>query len=339
MESRASYRAHQQSLSDQWTALRESLLTAAIESEGMPNGQLCMVCEIEHACLRCRDCGPNQFFCKGCGVKLHQCRNHFHYMEQWLRGQEFCPFMEQPVPHLTSTRMWHKDCCSRSVRMVIVVDFHGRQHLANIELCSCQDDALFFVQQGLWPASPCKPQFCFQFKFLDRVESLLLENQTSLKGFCDGIKEALPKLIKDNGKDIYRALKGHTFAEYRFFRHQLRSLTMICPGTSPGNICPACPKECGSVYLTMDACFGLARKKSASKHVLPSRHGDLFFIDQENVDHFVESYKYTKALRKDCSSFNAGSAASENLNKNRLFDIKAVFGSVCHHEFPQKFLI
>jgi len=198
MESRASYRAHQQSLSDQWTALRESLLTATIESEGMPNGQLCMVCEIEHACLRCRDCGPNQFFCKGCGVKLHQCRNHFHYMEQWLRGQEFCPFMEQPVPHLTSTRMWHKDCCSRSVQMVIVVDFHGRQHLANIELCSCQDDALFFVQQGLWPASPCKPQFCFQFKFLDRVESLLLENQTSLKGFCDGIKEALPKLIKDN---------------------------------------------------------------------------------------------------------------------------------------------
>jgi len=93
------------------------------------------------------------------------------------------------------------------------------------------------------------------------------------------------------------------------------------------------------VYLTMDACFGLARKKSASKHVLPSHHGDLFFIDQENVDHFVESYKYTKALRKDCSSFNAGSAASENLNKNRLFDIKAVFGSVCHHEFPQKFLI
>ena len=79
-----------------------------------------------------------------------------------------------------------------------VIFSSGRQHLANIELCSCQDDALFFVQQRLWPASPRKPQFCFQFEFLDRIESLLLENQTSLKGFCDGIKEALPKLIKDN---------------------------------------------------------------------------------------------------------------------------------------------
>ena len=28
---------------------------------------------------------------------------------------------------------------------------------------------------------------------------------------------------------------------------------------------------------------------------------------------------------------------AENLNRNKLFDIKAVFGSVCHHEFPQKF--
>ena len=28
---------------------------------------------------------------------------------------------------------------------------------------------------------------------------------------------------------------------------------------------------------------------------------------------------------------------AENLNRNKLFDIKAVFGSVCRHEFPQKF--
>ena len=33
--------------------------------------------------------------------------------------------MEQPVPYLINPRLWHKDGCSRSVRMVIVVDFHG----------------------------------------------------------------------------------------------------------------------------------------------------------------------------------------------------------------------
>ena len=84
MEGRTTYRAHQQNLSDQWTLLREKIINAAIESEGMPHDQVCMVCELEPACLRCRDCGPNQFFCKGCGIKLHQYRNYFHYLEHWL---------------------------------------------------------------------------------------------------------------------------------------------------------------------------------------------------------------------------------------------------------------
>eukprot|EP00794_Sanderia_malayensis_P002560 gene2560-2957_t len=40
----------------------------------------------------------------------------------------------------------------------------------------------------------------------------------------------------------------------------------------------------------------------------------------------------------DCSDFDAESTASENLVRNKLFDIKAVFGSVCCHEFPLKFI-
>ena len=55
-------------------------------------------------------------------------------------------------------------------------------------------------------------------------------------------------------------------------------------------------QESGPLYITMDACFGLVKKKSASKHILLSRH--LYFFDQENVYHFVQSYKYTKASRK-----------------------------------------
>ena len=39
-----------------------------------------------------------------------------------------------------------------------------------------------------------------------------------------------------------------------------------------------------------------------------------------------------------CSGCNAGSSVTENLSRIILFDIKAVFGSVCHHEVTQKFL-
>eukprot|EP00794_Sanderia_malayensis_P006783 gene6783-7548_t len=200
-------------------------------------------------------------------------------------SKEFCPFLELPIPVLDfPSGINHNQFCVKSTRMVTVVDGYGRQHLANIRLCSCAADPVVF------------------------------------------------------GKDLYSGLKGATFAEYRFFREQLRTLKPLCSVLSAGNVCPACPKNEGSIFLSMDACFGLVRKKSASKHILPSRHSDLFFLDQENVDHFVDSYQLTKSVNKDCSKFNAGSATSEILNRNKLFDIKAVFGSVCRHEFPNKFM-
>eukprot|EP00794_Sanderia_malayensis_P013416 gene13416-14792_t len=217
--------------------------------------------------------------------------------------------------------------------MVTLADGYGRQHLS-----SCAADLVVCVFHNLWPALPYKPQMCFDFKFLDHLESMMLENQISLKGFCDGIQETIPKLIKKNGKDLYSGLKGATLAEYRFFREQLRTLKPLCSVLSAGNDCPACPKNKGSIFLSMDACFGLFRKKSASKHILSSRHSDLFFLDQENVDDFVESYQFTKSVNKDRSKFNAGSATSEILNRNKLFDIKAVFGSFCRHEFPNTFM-
>ena len=48
--------------------------------------------------------------------------------------------------------------------------------------------------------------------------------------------------------------------------------------------------ESGVVIESMDACFGLVRKKSAVKSLLPPRHSLNMFACQEDVDDFVESY-------------------------------------------------
>ena len=48
--------------------------------------------------------------------------------------------------------------------------------------------------------------------------------------------------------------------------------------------------ESGVVIESMDACFGLVRKKSAGKSLLPPRHSLTMFACQEEVDDFVESY-------------------------------------------------
>ena len=40
----------------------------------------------------------------------------------------------------------------------------------------------------------------------------------------------------------------------------------------------------------MDGCFGPVRKKSAGMDLLPPKHKNTFFVDQADVDKFVQDY-------------------------------------------------
>lgn len=46
----------------------------------------------------------------------------------------------------------------------------------------------------------------------------------------------------------------------------------------------------GTHIISMDAMFGLCRKKSAGESHRPPLFSGVFFEDQEGVDQFVESY-------------------------------------------------
>ena len=41
---------------------------------------------------------------------------------------------------------------------------------------------------------------------------------------------------------------------------------------------------------SMDACFGLVRKKSPGSNIIPSRHSGTFFAASDEVDSFVDNY-------------------------------------------------
>ena len=40
----------------------------------------------------------------------------------------------------------------------------------------------------------------------------------------------------------------------------------------------------------MDGCFGLVRKRSAGTNLIPSRHQETFFANQDYIDMFVDNY-------------------------------------------------
>ena len=66
-----------------WEKIRDKLFTTAVGEETLPEKCVCVVCKQRESSMRCRYCGPRQFFCSTCAHDLHAERNQFHVLEQW----------------------------------------------------------------------------------------------------------------------------------------------------------------------------------------------------------------------------------------------------------------
>ncbi len=110
--------------------------------------------------------------------------------------------------------------------------------------------------------------------------------------------------------------------------------------------------------VSLDGVFGLCRKKSAGKSARPPLLSGVFFEDQEIVDKHVSGYDAAShvadkvcaadhmqtcfqticVLRiQGCHEFLAGDAIRSK-SRYAALDETAVFGSICRHEFPQRFI-
>ena len=54
------------------------------------------------------------------------------------------------------------------------------------------------------------------------------------------------------------------------------------------------------MIVSMDAIFGLPRKKAAGGSVRQPLHGDLFFEDQSQIDEYVNNAARAKSVSKVC---------------------------------------
>ena len=52
-------------------------------------------------------------------------------------------------------------------------------------------------------------------------------------------------------------------------------------------------QENGILIESVDSCFRLARRKAKGGNIISSRHGDLIFSDQDDVDNYVHNYLQT----------------------------------------------
>ncbi|XP_033099305.1 uncharacterized protein LOC117102960, partial [Anneissia japonica] len=93
----------------------------------------------------------------------------------------------------------------------------------------------------------------------------------------------------------------------------------------------------GTRFVAIDANFGLLRRKKAGDSMEPPKHGSRFFITDEEVSNFVNSYNDSTTGFKECNQFKAGDKVRSKSRTSKM-DVTGVFGSVCRHESPVLFM-
>ena len=152
--------------------------------------------------------------------------------------------------------------------------------------CDCEPTALTMVRARLWPASPRLPKLAFTFELLEWAEALLLECQVALGDFCKALHFKSPHLTnKVNSK--------HTLSLEDLHNHVCFLVMVVFFFAFHLHL-----QERGSVMISMDALFGLPRKKSAGQSHRDPLHGHIFFKDQPSVDEHVASSSRRNAYDK-----------------------------------------
>ena len=171
----------------------------------------------------------------------------------------------------------------------------------------------------------------------------------------------------------YISFNFHFNFNFNFKYIQLCQLHLIVTFICLVDANPAIQEE-GVLFESIDALFGLPRKRSAGVSARDPLHGDRLFYKQEDVDHFVASQSSASVkvyihmcthfflfcmhavyvlsfmsvsqqnvffmhfiCTQGCNSFLAGHPIRSRSRFHAL-DETAVFGRACRHGFPKKFL-
>ncbi|XP_065893500.1 uncharacterized protein [Dysidea avara] len=220
-------------------------------------------------------------------------------------------------------------------RSIVCFGAEGLPRVINFPFCSCECDAVKLIKFDYWPGTPVTPFVAFSFEFMNLLDSLLVECHVPVQDFTQAWSYLISKKLVKMPCNLYPVLID-SFEEYRHFQRRIDSLYGV-PGVSSLHYsCPACPKENGSLIVSVDAIFGLCRKKSAGRSVRTQLSGTTVFEPQDEVNAFVASQGHHNASTENCSNFLAGNELRSN-KRFKALDETAVMGSVCRHEVPLRF--
>ncbi|KAI8515552.1 hypothetical protein Bbelb_063650, partial [Branchiostoma belcheri] len=239
------------------------------------------------------------------------------------------PFLLGNLESTILERQDHQDCPSRTLKTFKVFNSSGRVCYWRIFVCDHEADACTLLRFGLWAATADRPETAFSTDLLEWLTALTLECQVSVKGFCNAVRwrSGLSKYEVDI---LYRALIGQSVAEFHHHLYKKRTLLHLCAELDDGT-------DEGEMIVSLDANFGLVRKRSSGRSSAGPLHQSRYFLPEDDVKEFMSTYSEDSKPDEDCNNFQAGSSVRSRSRQEKL-DVTGVFGAVCRHSVPLKFL-
>ncbi|KAL3864448.1 hypothetical protein ACJMK2_006132 [Sinanodonta woodiana] len=292
-EAKVTYRDKKKKRLENWAALADDLVEVGTAVLFTPPHSQCICCmQNLDQVYRCMDCGTSAVYCRECLDICHSLP-HLHVFEVFKNGTFICVDTETPV----WKRPDNHECQTIYCKQIVVLDEHGWQHKRVMELCGCESAAVTMIRSYLWPSSPKNPILGFHIGLLEWMTALLLECHVSTKGFCEAVKAKLSRhhkgLVDSEFKDVYRILMNECLVQYQNFRYKISHPIHLCEDIDSGIHCPACFENPQKI-ISFDADFQLVRKVSSGSEAGKPKHDGHFFIDQDEVDKFIDEYSTEK---------------------------------------------
>ncbi|KAJ7862664.1 hypothetical protein B0H14DRAFT_3444602 [Mycena olivaceomarginata] len=302
-----------------WVAnYRDNYLRVLVSREGFMGEEPCCPCS-QPVKYRCGECYGSQLFCRECLVEAHRLRPLCR-IEAW--NGTF--FERRELRELgLRVQLGHPDNkpCSRAHpgRAKFVVIAPNGFHHVSVDFCACRHSGsqLHWEQllsYGWYPATPDNPQSAVTIAALKLFHSISLQGKTTVYHFFN----ALAKITDNTGSKTFKRRYQLALRIVRQWRN-LHALKRGGMGNDPdrrtaqtreGELaveCIACPKAgvnlpagwekapvemryLYTIFLAIDACFRLKRKKISSWLRDPSlQDGWAYFVRSFTYEDFVKT--------------------------------------------------
>ncbi|KAF7331971.1 CxC2 domain-containing protein [Mycena kentingensis (nom. inval.)] len=324
-----------------WMPERDAFLAALLWRDGRgpaSESELCPICELRDATIRCQDCLVRRVTCAECCVDMH-INNPLHWVEKW-NGAYFSRCSLRDLGLRIQLGHYDGSQCGRprSARDDFVVLDRNGIHKPAIDFCGCYHTTeaphMQLLKAGLYPATLDSPRTCATLACLDFFQILSLQGKTTAYDFYASL-ETLTNAVGVKPPDRYRVFLRvarqyrHLMLLKRAGRGHDRYGVM---GTAEGELALRCPACLYTLYIAMDACFRLKRRLISSWARDPGLGtGWAYMIAPGPYLAYIESVGEQKEM-STCSGLAAIDHANDKFSRG--YAVTGVGMGVCaRHEF------